>query len=229
MLIRQADTKRSKYLACQRKVLEAMPSRLKAELPKALGMSAQATSVHLGPRNIDSLYLPGSDFHLMVTYRHQICGEIFGALSTDLKHVIISDLTADLSMHVRAEWLTSLAGIRFAENYGARLHTEAILILHPSDVMMQLSACLGFETASLPDIGFVAQGKIQPLPARSQKRSTAVDGGRQSSAMAAGDAISPYSGTSDTTLSPYQLKAIRSVIGVDNLLSSASPRVSAHS
>ncbi len=229
MLVRQADAKRSKYLACQRKALEAMPTRLKAELPKALGMSAQATSLHLGPRNIDSLYLPGSDFHLMVTYRHQICGEIFGALSTDLKHVIISDLTADLSLHARAKWLTSLVGIRFAENYGARLHAEAILVLHPSDVMTQLSVCLGFETTSLPDNGFVAQGKIQPLPARSQKRSPAVNGDRQSSTMLAGDTIGAHSETSDTTLSPYQLKAIRSVIGVDSPLSLASPRVSVHS
>src|SRR5258706_16007583 len=83
----------------QRKALLLTEQTLKAELPNALGMSASATSFYLmddaGPAQARSggisqdrtpLTSAGagtysvrrSEFHLAMTYQHQLCGECYG-------------------------------------------------------------------------------------------------------------------------------------------------------
>jgi hypothetical protein len=235
----EKQTGRSRFLQRQQKALAVAEERLKAELPVVLGMSALATSLQLagqpprqhkrrGSEAAAALASTGdatptqrgSVFHLMVAYRHQHCGDCFGSVSLDGKQILITHAAGDPAIHDRAEWLTWFSAIRFAESYGSLLDASGILILRPAHRMYSLLNCLGFDLSTMqviaPDAGKAGimldrlaeeQSAATPLPEHSFLASSSLEPGRTSTGKPADGHLSP--------LSPYQLKAIRSVIGID--------------
>ena len=168
----------------------------------------------------DMEYAHGSVFHLMVAYRHHHCGDCFGSVSLDGKQILITHAAGDPAIHDRAEWLTWFSAIRFAESYGSLLDASGILILRPAHRMYSLLNCLGFDLSTMqviaPDAGNTGimldrlveeQPAVTPLPEQSFLASSSLEPGRASTGKPADGHLSP--------LSPYQLKAIRSVIGID--------------
>ncbi|HVI91150.1 MAG TPA: hypothetical protein VM659_22820, partial [Dongiaceae bacterium] len=109
----------------QRRAIAAVETILRGELPNALGMSAQATSMYLvdegnptgrpahkdmeqpirDPGSVrDIAPVKGSSFHLATIYQHQLCGESSGYLMPLSQGIMLRDVRIPPGSHPRGEW-----------------------------------------------------------------------------------------------------------------------------
>lgn len=228
----------------QRRAVAAVEAILRGELPNGLGMSAQATALYLvddtgtpgGKPRKDAVEAPApaaivpeiapvkaSPFHLATTYQHQLCGESRGFLMPLSQGIMLTEVQAYPGSHPRGEWLTWYTAIRFAETFGALLGESKLVILEPPLDAAPLLECLDCDITMDERFGtHVAVKQIElNLPPSDSKEL----GGKDRAAEAA-KLVKAYLGSRYESpqwrnfqllapISPYQMKRIRSTIGID--------------
>jgi hypothetical protein len=224
----------------QRRAIAAVETILRGELPNALGMSAQATSLYLvdegnptgraahrnpgqpldDPTPVrDITPVKGSLFHLATTYQHQLCGESSGHLMPLSQGIMLRDIRVPPGSHPRGEWLTWYTAIRFAETCGALLGESKLVIVEPPLDAAPLLECLDCDITMDERFGtHVAVKQIEINLPPTDGKDRAAEAAKLVKAYLSSRYESPqWRGFQLLKpITPYQMKQIRSTIGIDN-------------
>lgn len=229
----------------QRRAIAAIEAILRSELPNTLGMSAQATSLYLfdegQPRGrsepiatgqparqsaetgdialVNVAPVKGSPFHLATIYQQQLVGESSGYLMPLSQGIMLHGVSIPAGGHPRGEWLTWFTAIRFAETYGALLRESKVVIVDPPLDAAPLLECLECDITMDERFGTLVAVKqielnLQPL--------AGADRTTEAARLVRAYLVSHYEAPQWRNflllkpITAYQMKQIRSMIGIDS-------------
>lgn len=229
----------------QRRAIAAIEAILRSELPNTLGMSAQATSLYLidgshprGRPEPNEIGLPvrepaemgdlapadvtpvkGSSFHLATIYQQQVSGESSGYLMPFSQGVMLRDFQVPAGGHPRGEWLTWYTAIRFAETYGALLGESKVVIADPPLDAAPLLECLDCDITMDERFGTlvaVKQIEVNLQPLAGMDRASEIARLVRAYLVSHHEAPQWRNFQLLKPITPYQMKQIRSLIGIDS-------------
>jgi hypothetical protein len=172
-----------------------------------------------------------SPFHLATTYQHQLCGESRGFLMPLSQGIMLTEVRTYPGGHPRGQWLTWYTAIRFAETCGALLGESKLVILEPPLDAAPLLECLDCEITMDERFGtHVAAKQIElNLPPAGSKELGDKDRATETAKLVKAYLGSRYQSTQWHNfqllkpITPYQMKRIRSTIGIDAPQGSPAP------